>query len=97
MCRRFSCVMMDRHCVFHHSARSHVLRPQLYQDISQIVDVRDLFGPMKLESIVSVKRLFAIRSLRNIGNILVHNNITKHNRLERVIITKLTNKMHYID
>jgi len=58
------------HCcvIVHHSSPSHVLRPQLYQDSSQILDVRDLFGPIKPESIVSVKRLFAFKSLRSIGN-----------------------------
>ena len=77
----------DGHCIVHHSAGSHVLRPQLYQDSSQVLDVRDLFGPIKPGSIVSVKRLFAFKSLRNVGNkMLVQNNISKCNRLERVFL-----------
>jgi hypothetical protein len=58
----------DGHCIVHHSARSHVLRPQFYQDSGQILDVRDLFGPIKPESLVSVKRPFAFKSSRNIGS-----------------------------
>jgi len=97
--RRCRCLLChDGHCFFHHSARSHVLRPQLYQDSNQILDISDLLGPINLGSIVSVKRLYAFTSLRNIGNKDTRtNNITNHNRLERVIIRKLTNKMHYID
>jgi hypothetical protein len=77
-------------CIVPHSAGSNVLRPQLYQDSSQILDVRDIFGPINPESIVSVKRPFAFKSVRSIGNkdTRTKSDVTKHNRLERVFLVK---------